>query len=181
MATFFTADTHFGHGGALGLFRRPFVSVAEMNEVMIARWNEAVGADDEVWHLGDFAVLKSAADVAEFLRRLNGRIHLIIGNNDSAAIVSLTGFQSVQHYTELKLEGVRLVLCHYPFRSWNGMNRGAINLHGHSHGRLMPMTRQIDVGVDIWDFRPVPVADALAVRGRRGRVDRGVVCRDGSA
>jgi hypothetical protein len=24
LATFFTTDTHFGHGGALGLFRRPF-------------------------------------------------------------------------------------------------------------------------------------------------------------
>lgn len=50
MANFFTADTHFEHGGALGLFRRPFASVAEMNEALIARWNEAVGAVDEGWH-----------------------------------------------------------------------------------------------------------------------------------
>lgn len=98
MAIFFTADTHFGHGGALGLFHRPFASVAEMNEVMIARWNEMVGADDEVWHLGDFAVRRSAAEVAEILGRLNGKIHLIIGNNDSAAIVSRAEFQSAQHY-----------------------------------------------------------------------------------
>ena len=27
MAIFFTSDTHFGHGGALGLYRRPFASV----------------------------------------------------------------------------------------------------------------------------------------------------------
>ena len=54
MAIFFTSDTHFGHGGALGLYRRPFASVAAMNEAIIERWNEILGPDDEVWQLGDF-------------------------------------------------------------------------------------------------------------------------------
>jgi len=30
-----------------------------------------------------------------------------------------------------------------------------LNLHGHSHGRLKPMLRQFDVGVDGHDFTPV--------------------------
>ena len=38
------------------------------------------------------------------------------------------------------------------------MAKGALNLHGHSHGRLKPLTRQIDVGVDVWGFRPVDLA-----------------------
>ena len=56
MAVWFTADTHFGHAGALSLYRRPFASVAEMNAAMIARWNETVGPGEDVWHLGDFAL-----------------------------------------------------------------------------------------------------------------------------
>ena len=64
MAIFFTSDTHFGHGGALGLYRRPFASVAAMNEAIIERWNEIVGPDDEVWHLGDFAIRQRPAVVA---------------------------------------------------------------------------------------------------------------------
>lgn len=170
MAIFFTADTHFGHGGALGLFRRPFGCVREMDEAMIRRWNETVGPADEVWHLGDLAVRRSAAALADLVARLNGRIHLIAGNNDGPATLALERFASVQAYAELQLEGRHLVLCHYPFRSWNRMNRGAINLHGHSHGRLKPMPRQIDVGVDVWDYRPVSLAAILDACSRRRRV-----------
>ncbi|MBV9375809.1 MAG: metallophosphoesterase family protein, partial [Alphaproteobacteria bacterium] len=85
MTVFFVSDTHFGHGGALGLYRRPFRSVAAMNEAMIERWNETVGPDDEVWHLGDFAIRQPRAVVAELLARLNGRKQLVTGNNDPPA------------------------------------------------------------------------------------------------
>lgn len=62
------------------------------------------------------------------------------------------------------MDETALVLCHYPFRSWNGMHKGAVNLHGHSHGRLKPLLRQFDVGVDVRDFRPVGVADLIKPR-----------------
>src|SRR5262245_50399093 len=115
MAVFFTADTHFGHGGALGLFRRPFSSVGAMNDAMIERWNQTIGPSDQVWHLGDFAVRRSSEEMAAILGRLNGQVHLIAGNNDGDATRRL-GFVSVADYVEFEVDGVRLVLCHYPFR-----------------------------------------------------------------
>jgi calcineurin-like phosphoesterase family protein len=172
MAVFFTADTHFGHGGALGLFRRPFASVRAMDEAMMERWNARVGPADEVWHLGDFAVRRSAAEVARILAALHGEIHLIAGNNDGPDTMALGGFASVHRYVELELADVHLVLCHYPFRSWNRMARGAINLHGHSHGRLKRLPRQLDVGMDVWDFRPIALDEVLtacSARSRRAR------------
>ena len=166
MAIFFTSDTHFGHGGALGLYRRPFASVAAMNEGLIERWNATVGSDDVVWHLGDFAIRQPAAVAAELLARLHGRKHLVTGNNDPEATTALEAWESVQPYVELIADGVSLVLCHYPFRSWRGMGKGWINLHGHCHGRLKPPPRQFDVGVDVWDFRPVSLREILASRRR---------------
>src|SRR3546814_10663839 len=77
MAVYFTSDTHFGHGGALGLFKRPFASVAERDRAMIDRWNETVGAADEVWHLGDFAVRRGASDTAHITAATRGGKHLI--------------------------------------------------------------------------------------------------------
>lgn len=167
----FTADTHFGHGGALGLFRRPFASVAEMDAALVGRWNAAVAPGDTVWHLGDFATLRTVpARAAALLERLHGAKHLIAGNNDGPGIRALPGWASVRDMAEVELDGRRLVLGHYPLRAWNGQRRGALNLHGHSHGRLEPLPRQVDVGVDAWDFRPVTLATVLdALAARRGR------------
>ena len=54
-SVYFTADQHFSHAGIIGLCKRPFRSIEEMDEAMIANWNTVVGPDDDVWHLGDFA------------------------------------------------------------------------------------------------------------------------------
>ena len=43
-----------------------------------------------------------------------------------------------------------------------GYNRRAVNLHGHSHGRLKPMLRRYDVGVDARGFRPMTLAEITA-------------------
>ena len=163
MAVLFTSDTHFGDHRVLNLYPRPFASVAEMNTALIQRWNAVVRAEDDVWHLGDFARRGDA--VEGLLARLNGRKHLVAGNNDPPAARSAAGWASVQDYTELELDGRRLVLCHYPFRTWNGQHRGALNLHGHSHGRLKPLPRQFDVGVDARDWRPVTLERILAAAG----------------
>jgi calcineurin-like phosphoesterase family protein len=166
MALFFTADTHFGDHRTINIQRRPFASVAQMDEAIVAGWNAVVGHDDEVWHLGDVA--RRLVDVRALLGRLNGTKHLVRGNNDDPAIGEAGGWASVQDYAEITIDGVLLVLCHYPFRSWNGQHRRSINLHGHSHGRLKQMPRQFDVGVDARGYRPITL-DALLRAGRSGR------------
>ena len=54
--TFFTADTHFGHANIIKYTNRPFDSPNHMDDILIANWNAVVGPDDEVYHLGDFAL-----------------------------------------------------------------------------------------------------------------------------
>ena len=139
----FTSDHHWGHAAARSFYRRPFSSLAEMDQVMMERWNAVVEPNDEVWHLGDFAVRQSAMRVAYLLNALNGRKHLVVGNNDDAAVTDCDGWQSIQQYAELVIDGIRLVLCHYPFRTWRDMDKGSINLHGHSHGRLKPLAASV--------------------------------------
>ncbi|HEX8569897.1 MAG TPA: hypothetical protein VF699_08255 [Caulobacteraceae bacterium] len=141
-----------------------------MDAVLIERWNEIVGPEDEVWHLGDFA--RTAKLAAQILPRLNGRKHLTVGNNDPDPEVA-HGWASVAPYAEIEVESRQLVLCHYPFRSWNRMHRGAVNLHGHSHGRLKPLPRQHDVGVDVHNYRPVTLHELLGGLGASTRTPPG--------
>lgn len=160
MTIYFTSDTHFADARVLRIDRRPFANMAEHDEALIATWNTVVKAEDEVWHLGDFCAAR--AGLAEsLLQRLNGHKHLVIGNNDPEETVRSAAWVSVQHYKEMILDDHMLILCHYPFRTWNKMGRKSINLHGHSHGRLKPIPRQLDVGVDPRHLRPVTLSDLL--------------------
>ncbi len=169
MRIFFTSDTHFGEARRIKVDHRPFASVAEQDKTLIARWNALVKPKDEIYHLGDFTNAKDPGRVTKLLAALNGRKHLIIGNNDSRATIANKGWASVVYYAEIEVAGKLLILCHYPFRTWHSMGKGSINLHGHSHGKLKEATRQYDVGVDVFDFRPVTLATILARRRRHLR------------
>ena len=171
MTMFFTADTHFGDHRTINIWRRPFATVAEMDAALVERWNATVSPGDDVWHLGD--VSRRAEDVGRLLTLLNGVKHLLRGNNDSEQTLTVPAWASVGDYAEMDIDGRKLVLCHYPFRSWNAQHRGSINLHGHSHGRLKPIPRQFDVGVDVHGFAPVTLAQLLAPSAHKDTVHGG--------
>ena len=158
MTIWFTSDTHFGHGNIISYCNRPFRDVEEMDEELIRRWNERVRPADIVYHLGDFSLARDAQKIPDYARRLMGEIHLIYGNHDAKRLQFLKGFQDVKPYKEIKVGEQKVILCHYAFRVWNGCHRGSWNLHGHSHGTLerVPTLRQLDVGVDLWDYAPIP-------------------------
>jgi calcineurin-like phosphoesterase family protein len=165
---FFTADTHFGHARALTMRKRPFASLEEMDEVLIARWNATVGEDDDVYHLGDFASFESE-DVGAYRDRLNGRIHLILGNNDEPGAIARARFATVGELRELTIEEQRIFLCHYPMRDWPNAWRGAWHVFGHVHGRFDrdPFGLSLDVGVDSHGFAPVSFAAIAGIMAAR--------------
>ncbi|TGD95275.1 metallophosphoesterase family protein [Methylobacterium nonmethylotrophicum] len=167
MTTYFTSDTHFGDPRVLRIDRRPFPDLATHDAALVANWNAVVAPEDTVWHLGDVALGPPPERVQALIAGLNGQKHLIVGNNDGPATLGADSWLSVAHYAEIDVEGTHLVLCHYAFRTWNRMARGVVNLHGHSHGKLKPVTRQYDVGVDAWEFRPVTLETILSTRRRR--------------
>ena len=159
----FTSDQHFGHDKIRIYCDRPFKSVDEMNEAMIASWNSVVKPKDTVFQIGDFLI--SGVEESRRIRgRLNGKICLIRGNHDKTAEQMSDAFEWIKDYHELKIsdsdsdEGFeRIVLSHYAFRVWNRSRKGAWHLYGHSHCGLDedPESLSFDVGVDCNDFLPL--------------------------
>lgn len=172
---FFTADTHFYHANIIEFCHRPFRSVDDMNETLIANWNKVVGADDIVFHLGDFG-LGNSAKWNQLLDKLNGKIYLILGNHDLRNFRKsyVERFESVAMQMNIEVENQKISLNHYPFLCYDGSNVGVWQLFGHVHtnknntgndaARLKVLfPTQYDVGVDNNDFTPVSFAQVKEV------------------
>lgn len=166
-----TSDTHFNHANIIKYCNRPFSSVEEMNETIIANWNKVVPWDDIVYHLGDFA-LGDKSLVPNIFRRLNGRINVIMGNHDNFNILEKLGNEDhliVGLFWEevIKVEKKTIILNHFPFGSLPdpATNCPIIQLHGHVHSTPDKpwnyFDNQYDVGVDNNNFTPVNLAELL--------------------
>lgn len=157
MTIWFTSDRHFGHARIIELAKRPFTSVEEMDEALIANHNAKVRAGDIFYDLGDFAF----GDHDRYLSQLNGEGHLLPGNHDHRSrLKKVKGWHKVEEkLVHLKLpDTTELVLCHYALRVWRNSHHGAIHLYGHSHGGLPGDSKSCDVGVDCPWTRFAPVS-----------------------
>jgi calcineurin-like phosphoesterase family protein len=178
MSVFYTSDHHFGHRLVAGL--RGFETVAHHDEFLIAEWEKRVHKEDHVWVLGDLCVSNPNAAL-EIVDSLPGVKHLISGNHDAVHPMHrnahkwqrryLEVFESVQPFARRRISGLDVLLSHFPYERDRGAARytqyrlpdnGAWLLHGHTHGteRLVldenGTGREIHVGLDAWDFAPVP-------------------------
>ena len=166
MAIFFTADTHFGDPHILRQRGRRFPSLGEHDETLVARWNEVVARDDEVWHLGDFASDATRAYCLAIFERLHGTKRLVRGNHDTGRVRDLPWAAPPVETARLTLQRstgeLRLFLSHYAHRAWPGLWRGTRHLYGHTHATIADTQRSCDVGVDAWDYRPIPITAILA-------------------
>lgn len=141
---YYISDLHFFHKGLLDrMDKRGFSSVEEMNEYMIKQWNSRVRKNDEVIILGDLS-FGNAKETNEAIKRLNGRLHLLIGNHDHSLLKNKEFDQSrfvwIKDYAELNDDKRKVILSHYPIVCYNGQFRKDKNgnattymLYGHVH------------------------------------------------
>ena len=184
----FTSDTHFWHQNIIQWCGRPWETASEMNDGIVELWNSVVSADDDVWHLGDFCFAGSS-QWKSLRERLNGRIHLVLGNHDNVASQPMLSlFESVHPgLARLKVEHQEIWLSHFPLMCWTGSDRGSWNLFGHVHtmatdpqlgsdaGRVAAcrVWNQYDVGVDLNGYKPVSYSKIKTIieNGKNSRTD----------
>jgi calcineurin-like phosphoesterase family protein len=132
MNVFFTADLHLGHDNIRRHCRRPFATVEEMDEAIIANWNGAVASKDLVYVVGDFAWRNHGHHLA----RLKGKKVLIKGNHDKMSQDCLRNFTEVHQLLARTIDKRLVVMCLYCMVVWPSSCHGAWHLYGHSHGRI---------------------------------------------
>jgi calcineurin-like phosphoesterase family protein len=156
---YFTSDHHFFHSNIIGYCRRPFKDVNEMGKVLISNYNEIVNENDEVFFIGDVAFVNkgNTDNLRNIINKMYGRKHLILGNHDNLKPFEYVdiGFTSV--HTSLEVDGY--ILNHDPCVATIFPNKCFIT--GHVHTLYMKCKNTINVGVDVWDYKPVDI-DTLA-------------------
>lgn len=157
MKHYFSSDHHFFHKNILKYCNRPWDSMEEMHEGLIERHNSVVSKGDMVYFLGDFAFTGNKEKLASIFKRLNGQKHIVFGNHDSVKDLKKLPWVWTDKLREIRIEGQKIVLCHYSMSVWNKSHRGSWQLYGHSHGTYPddPNSLKIDVGVDCHNFTPI--------------------------
>jgi len=130
------SDTHFNHKNIIEYENRPFNSVAEMNQVIIDRWNQIVSPEDTIIHLGDVA-LGAESSLKSIIPTLNGHKILIRGNHDrkSKQFFLECGFEEVCNSKMINEKGIKIYLSHLPeSRPTNGESYD-LHFYGHVHSK----------------------------------------------
>ena len=165
---YFTSDLHFNHDNILAYepITRPFATIDEMNETLIANWNGVVKPEDTVYVLGDFA-MGPAADVRGLVSRLNGTIKLVRGNHDTPAKLKIYQEMGIEikDIEYLTYKGRFFILCHFPIASEEFMqmvvndNSEVINVYGHVHSNAQKgfYKGTYHIGVDTNNLTPISI------------------------
>ena len=157
--------THFGHENIIKYTNRPFKSFIEMDKALIKNHNSLVNEEDTTYIVGDFSLRGSQHThyYKYILDRMNGKKVLILGNHDSLKPFSYinVGFYSVHTHLELNIGGVDCVLVHDPVHSITAKEKTFIC--GHVHDMFKIHKNVINVGVDVWDFKPASEEEIIKI------------------
>jgi len=164
---FFTSDNHFGHRNIISYCNRPFKTVGEMNKTMVENWNMKVSKSDTIYVLGDLIWDKSYKDI---LWELNGEIIYVASldySHERIAFANKKRFKKIVHILALELKNISITLCHYCLRNWPKSHFNSWHLFGHTHGRLEPIGKSWDVGVDNNSFFPLSLEEIERIMSHR--------------
>lgn len=150
MTIYITSDLHFRHKNILKFNpeTRPFADVEEMEERIIDEINNLPNCE-LLYHLGDFFFGKKQ-QLHQVLDRINQKMFFLEGNHDKSISNLLADWSGnpVEKYKEIRWQGKKVCMFHFPITSWHQMEHGSIHTFGHMHGRVDYDNKSLDVGYD---------------------------------
>jgi calcineurin-like phosphoesterase family protein len=148
LAIFLTSDLHLNHYNIITYCKRPFKDEKEMEDGIVKIFNEKVGPEDTVWHLGDFIFHSNYQEFMRVFERLPGNWGFVLGNHDRHTLEQWQQLKKhkrvmeITHLKRLKLQDKIAILCHYEMKTWEGKEwrrkrnypYKVYHFYGHYHG-----------------------------------------------
>ncbi len=148
------SDQHFFHKNIISFSERPYDNVVQMNEHLIANYNDYVDENDICIWVGDVGFGGTTA-INELLGKCNGYKILIIGNHDfNGKKLRKLDFDETHLIYTINYPDVNLVFTHYPMENipWPW-----VNIHGHLHAFPNPDSGHplhINVNCEVQEYKP---------------------------
>lgn len=178
----FTSDLHLYHKNIIKLCNRPFADVEEMSNTLVENWNSVVKEDDLVFNLGDFCWSECSIVWSKLIDKLNGRQILIKGNHDhpktlqklsdkyslievwkpgsNFPIKNLNKLFMIRESLEVRHNGERFLLNHYPQAHYVGQYHSVRQIFGHTHEKSCAYSpNHYNVCVERNLYRPVSLEE----------------------
>lgn len=159
------SDQHFSHKNIIAFSQRPYEDVEQMNEYMIANYNDYVGENDICIWVGDVG-FKGTTHINELLEQCNGYKILVVGNHDfNGKKLRNLNFDETHLIYTIDYPDISLVFTHYPMFNvpWPW-----VNVHGHMHIYPNPDTGHplhINVNCEVQAYRPI-LLDEVVTKAR---------------
>lgn len=169
------SDLHLGHKKVAE--HRGFDSVEEHDAELVRNIRAAVKPDDHMIFCGDIAS-SNPNHALTIVADLPGHWHAVLGNHDDAHPMHtdaqrkqkkwFTAFDSVQTMMKRKIYGRTVMFSHFPYFADHTETprhmeyrlpffENRLLVHGHLHSpERYTSPIELHVGVDAWDFAPVP-------------------------
>ena len=154
---FLISDTHFNHNKIGEYCGRP----DNWQELIISNWNNIVGKNDIVLHLGDFA-LDSKEKTMRVRNQLNGIIYMIKGNHDrhSFGWYKDVGIEMFKRPFVIDGPDCPIIFSHAQKPCKNNM----IGINGHQHEKVSFITQwfgniHINMSVEQINYIPMKFKD----------------------
>ncbi len=155
------SDLHVNHAPIITHGHRPFATLRQMQEHLIDAWRGCVRRNDVIVCVGDLAIGGSSEAVDAMVRNLPGRKLVVAGNHEFwAAGGPPKNYAVCEVMPTLLVDGKHpAVMTHEPL---DHVPRGWINLHGHLHGPVRPVsTRHVNVNVEQIGYQPARLDEVL--------------------
>lgn len=109
------SDTHFDHANIIRYCHRPFDTIQQMNQKLLANWNAAVRENHTLYFLGDMTYGRDRHPIDYWLSKLDGEIFYIRGNHDTDTITRAT---VIHNGYGIKYGDYEFLLRHDPHRPY---------------------------------------------------------------
>jgi calcineurin-like phosphoesterase family protein len=179
MNTWFTSDWHFfGTNFLKNEKRQHFESVEVMNETIINNLLSSIKPGDNLYFLGDIGWKLPNEWLFNFLvsmKKHKINFFWIEGNHDHKTQVPfVSSLKWKGQIKDIKVEGQKLTLCHYPMYTWNASHYNSYSLHGHIHYKDATWNKLVDnkqvilgkvmnVNCELYDFKPLTFTEIHSI------------------